>query len=217
MGQQQPPFRQAVRRGAESGHAVRRRQHGPVRPQRLYYLVQDQRVRRREQPGGIRFPMHVQCRQPRYVDHERPNDSHVPVRRSRQVHRGRAGYFRIQPARLPVRFPAPVPEKPDVRRHQCPRPAARIRVRGQRRPDDGQGPRRHGLVRDDLCRRVSRAAGDRVQRRGIQDGRRGKLCQGGRAIRQSQLHGRSDRDVPVQRRERQPALVPGRGGQNLRG
>lgn len=123
MGQQQPPFRQAVRRGAESGHAVRRRQHGPVRPQRLYYLVQDQRVRRREQPGGIRFPMHVQCRQPRYVDHERPNDGHVPVRRSRQVHRGRAGYFRIQPARLPVRFPAPVPEKPDVRRHQCPRPA----------------------------------------------------------------------------------------------
>lgn len=85
MGQQQPPFRQAVRRGAESGHAVRRRQHGPVRPQRLYYLVQDQRVRRREQPGGIRFPMHVQCRQPRYVDHERPNDGHVPVRRSRQV------------------------------------------------------------------------------------------------------------------------------------
>lgn len=62
------------------------------------------RVRRREQPGRIRFPMHVQCRQPRYVDHERPNDGHVPVRRSRQVHRGRAGYFRIQPARLPVRF-----------------------------------------------------------------------------------------------------------------
>lgn len=110
-------------------------------------------------PGGIRFPMHVQCRQPRYVDHERPNDGHVPVRRSRQVHRGRAGYFRIQPARLPVRFPAPVPEKPDVRRHQCPRPAARIRVRGQRRPDDGQGPRRHGLVRDDLCRRVSLRSG----------------------------------------------------------
>lgn len=195
---------------------VRRRQHGPVRPQRLYYLVQDQRVRRREQPVEYAF----QCTYNAdslvtsitsdqmtvtflYGDHGKYIEVEQDIFEYNQL-----DYLYVFQPRFLKNLTSVVINA------QGQRLEFGFEVSGDRmtvKAPDGTVWSETTYAGEFPAQRVTSTAAR------IQDGRRGKLCQGGRAIRQSQLHGRSDRDVPVQRRERQPALVQGRGGQNLRG